>query len=423
MLLTGACPLENPAYGEGRMDDSFTPVPPPLIPPAPPVQAFLPPPGGGPPGRPSKPSGHGWAWAWGVVLAIVVVAGGVAFKVVSHFTHSFGHLGQLSKHRSPGAAELSEEVLEDNEAHDKIAVIPVEGVISSSGESGYNLVELIRNQLARAGEDDHVKAVVLRIDSPGGEVLASDEIADALRDFQDGDHGKPVVVSMQSLCASGGYYISAPCRWIVAHELTITGSIGVIFHGYNFRGLMDKVGVRSKVTKSGKLKDMWSPDKLPEEELPEEKSIMQDLVEESFTRFKKVIREGRGWAAKENRSWLESLGTATNNISRVDSGRTLVEDWEAVADGRVMSGTTALEYGFIDELGNFEVAVERAEKLSGIEKANLITYSPPSRFPGLLRLLGESNVKSVKLDLSDLGALLPKLPQGRLYFLSPAFLH
>ena len=267
-----------------------------------------------------------------------------------------------------------------------------------------------------------MKAVVLRVDSPGGEVLASDEIADAIRDFQQGDHGKPVVVSMQSLCASGGYYISAPCRWIVAHELTITGSIGVIFHGYNYRGLMDKVGVRSKVTKSGKLKDMWSPDKLPEEELPEEKSIMQDLVEESFTRFKKVVRDGRGWAAEENQSWINSLGAHTNDLTKVDSGRTLVEDWESVADGRVMSGTTALEYGFVDELGNFAVAVERAEKLCGIEKANLITYTPPSRFPGFLRLLGQTDVKSVKLDLSDLGVLLPRLPQGRLYFLSPAFL-
>ena len=405
------------------MDDSITPVPPllPQVPPAPPIQptplAFT---SGNSPGRRPPRSGRGWMWI--ALISVMVLAGTLAIGLAYSFTKTGRHFGSLTKHRSPGAGDLSEELIEDNDTHDKVAIIPVEGVISSSGEIGNNMVDLIRNQLTRAAEDDQVKAVVLRVDSPGGEVLASDEIADAIRDFQQGDHGKPVVVSMQSLCASGGYYISAPCRWIVAHELTITGSIGVIFHGYNYRGLMDKVGVRSKVTKSGKLKDMWSPDKLPEEELPEEKSIMQDLVEESFTRFKKVVRDGRGWAAEENQSWINSLGAHTNDLTKVDSGRTLVEDWESVADGRVMSGTTALEYGFVDELGNFAVAVERAEKLCGIEKANLITYTPPSRFPGFLRLLGQTDVKSVKLDLSDLGVLLPRLPQGRLYFLSPAFL-
>ena len=88
-----------------------------------------------------------------------------------------------------------------------------------------------------------------------------------------------------------------------------------------------------------------------------------------------------------------------------------------------MSGTRALEYGFVDEVGDFRVAVDRAERLAGIENANLISYDPPAHFPGFLRLLGQTDVKSVKIDLGDLGALMPRLPQGRLYFMSPTFIH
>src|SRR2546428_583630 len=127
---------------------------------------------------------------------------------------------------------------------------------------------LISDQLRLAGEDDSAKAVVLRVDSPGGEVLASDEIYRAIADFEK-DYKKPVVASMGGLAASGGYYVSAPCRWIVANELTITGSIGVIMHSYNYRGLLNKVGVRPEVFKSGKFKDMLSGEK-DEEDIPAE---------------------------------------------------------------------------------------------------------------------------------------------------------
>lgn len=362
----------------------------------------------------------GWL-GWSLAGGLLLVAMYIALKIVS----AVEGVSYLGSYRSPGAAELTETVVEDHRSRDKVALIQVDGVIAGGGPGG-SMVDLIRSQLERAAEDDHVKAVLLRIDTPGGEVLASDEIAASLREFQtaaDGKAGKPVIVSMQSLCASGGYYISAPCRWIVAHELTITGSIGVVFQGYNFRGLMDKVGVRPKIFKSGKLKDMWSPTKLPEEELPEEKTIMQDMVEESFTRFKKVIRDGRAWSAAENRAWVQDLESAGKSVDESDGGRKLGEDWESVADGRVMSGSVALELGFVDEVGDFKVAFQRAARLAGVPKANLITYEPPARFPGFLRLLGQGEVKTVKLDLGELAGLAPKLPQGRLYFISPVFLH
>ncbi len=152
-------------------------------------------------------------------------------------------------------------MLKDNDARNKIAVIDVDGIITSqtTDPAGNNMVDVIKAQLKRARQDTRVKAVILKVDSPGGEVMASDEINRAIADFQD-KSGKPVICSMGSLAASGGYYISVPCRWIVANDLTLTGSIGVIMEGINYRGLMDKIGVAPIVYKSGKYKDMLSRD-------------------------------------------------------------------------------------------------------------------------------------------------------------------
>lgn len=310
-------------------------------------------------------------------------------------------------HAHHAGEHLLETVIEDNDASDKIAVISVDGVISSGAvdPSGATLVDLMHDQLERASADKHVKAVVLKVDSPGGEVLASDEIYKLLQDFQSGDDGKPVVASMGNLAASGGYYISAPCRWIVANELTMTGSIGVIMHGYNWRGLLDKLGVRPQVFKSGKFKDMLSPDKSPEEESAEEKAMIQGMVLETFEKFKSVVAEGRKNAAEQNQ----------------DEGRPLAADWETMADGRILSGKTAYEKGFVDELGNFDVAVARAMKLAGIEDANLVAYRMPFSMANLLGFFGKSDARGIKVDL---GLDTPKqLLPGRLYYVAPTFVH
>lgn len=310
-----------------------------------------------------------------------------------------------------GPARLRETVIEDNDADHKVLVMDIDGIISSraAGAPG-SLVENIRDQLERASEDDEIRAVVLRVDSPGGEVLASDEIHDAIRSFQD-EHDIPVVAAMGSLAASGGYYVSAPCRWIVAHPLTLTGSIGVIFHGYNYRGLMDKVGVLPDVVKSGKLKDMFSGEQRPEDVLPDEKRILNDLVQESFTRFKTVVREGRTAAAEKNKK------------AGIDGGRVLSPDWEGLADGRILSGIQAHEAGLVDELGDFRKAVSRAKSLAGIPDADLISYELPHSFDDFLGLLGRSGVSGrVRLEVPGFlpqGALKP----GLLYFISPLHAH
>jgi protease IV len=257
--------------------------------------------------------------------------------------------------------------------------------------------------LKRAADDDDVKAVLLKVDSPGGEVLASDDIYRAIEDFQK-DTGKPVVASMNSLAASGGYYVSAPCQWIVANELTITGSIGVIMHSYNYRGLMNKVGVRPEVFKSGKFKDMLSGDKEETEILPEERAMVQSLIDETFTRFKKIVADGRQFASSKNKG----------------KGKTLVDGWEQYADGRIFSGRQAHEHGFVDELGNFDTAVDRAMDLASIPDANVVTYRSPFSLGNLFRLFGKTDAASIKVDL---GMDLPKVQAGRLYFLSPTLLY
>jgi protease-4 len=311
---------------------------------------------------------------------------------------------------------LDEVVLEDNDAASKIAVLDISGVIASKAidGGGFNLVDVIKAQLKHAEEDEKVKAVILKVDSPGGEVLASDDISRALTDFQgDKNHkGKPVVVSMGNLAASGGYYVSAPCRWIVANDLTITGSIGVIMHGYNYRGLMNKVGVVPQTFKSGKFKDMLSPDRNPEEIPPEERAMMQHLIDETYGKFKQVVADGRKGAHELNKK----------NADPKDQGRALADDWADYADGRVLSGTEAYKLGFVDQLGTFDDAVKRAKTIAGIrDGANLVRYQARFDLSDIFRMFGQSSQAQSRVLKVDLGIETPKLQAGHLYFLSPMF--
>jgi protease IV len=309
-------------------------------------------------------------------------------------------------HVRPGGPRLEEVITEDNSApSSKIAVVGIDGIITDRAieQSGFNMVDVIKAQLRRAEEDERVKAVILKVDSPGGEVLASDSIARAVAEFQKKRHGKPVVCSMGSLAASGGYYVSAPCRWIVAHDLTITGSIGVIMSTWNYRGLMDKVGLRPETFKSGKYKDMLSGSREPDSITTEEREMIQALIDETYAKFKSVVAEGRRFAQEQNK----------------DKGRALSEDWADYTDGRILSGTEAFKLGFVDELGAFDDAVKRAKTIAGIRNANLVEYQQRFDLSDLFRLFGQAEGKAVKVDL---GLEVPKLEAGQLYFLSPTFL-
>jgi protease-4 len=394
--------MDDQAPASEPLNEAPPPPPPPVAPP--PIIAMTPP--------PPPHGGSGTVWK---VLALVFLVLFVAslFTNVLNFTSGLMPRARVTSERTRGLEEI---VVEHTNSANKIAVIEVNGIISGTTIEGadMSLVEFVNEQLKAAARDSDVKAVILKVDSPGGEVLASDEINQAISRFQDQIH-KPVIVSMGGLAASGGYYISAPCRWIVANDLTITGSIGVIMHGYNYRLLMDKVGVRPHVYKSGRFKDMLSgeqePDtsKLTEEERRNrdlEDQMVQALIDETFERFKEVVKTGREHSA--------SLNTG--------KGKTLVDDWQDYADGRVLSGKQALNFGFVDELGDFQTAVSRAEIIASIPSANLIEYRIPFDFGSVLgRIFGKSQAPAIKVDL---GVDLPRLQAGRLYFLFPtAVLH
>ena len=378
-----------------------TPQPPPLRSAAPtftpPAYAAYPP--------PRARTGSGWK-----VFAIIVCVLLLISLVINPLHLLIGLTsgeGGFTTHHSSGPRLQENWLKEATNSSDRIVVVPIEGVImaQSFGRGGPTMVDIIEEQFKRAAEDKHVKAVILKVNSPGGEVLASDDIYNLVENFQR-KTGKPVVAAMGSLAASGGYYVSAPCQWIVANELTITGSIGVIMHGWNYRGLMDKVGVRPETFKSGKFKDMLSPDKREEDITQEERDMIQSMVNETFDKFKSVVQEGRDSAQKKNGA-------------NKDKGRTLAENWVQYADGRVVSGKEALRLGFIDELGNFDAAVARAEKLAKITDANLIQYQPVFDLGDLFGMFGQSSQAEARTLKIDLGLDAPKLQLGRMYFLCP----
>jgi len=345
-----------------------------------------------------------------MVVAIILLVL-LVFSWFLIFAHMFSRAVRLGgKFQQVGATQagpqLEEVTLKDNGARNKIAVIDVDGIITSheADQAGNNMVDVFKAELDEARDDDNVKAVILKVDSPGGEVMAADEMYRAIKKFEDGSDdgdGKPVICSMGSLAASGGYYISAPCRWIVANQLTLTGSIGVIMETVNYRGLMDKIGVEPYVFKSGKYKDMLSGMRETNEIPAGEHDMVQDLINVTFGRFKQVVQDGRDAAHEKNKS----------------EGQPLASDWRDYADGRVLSGDQALQLGLVDQLGDFQDAVDRAKKIAGISSANLVEYRETVDLSNFLRLFGQSeetHAGSVKLDL---GFEPPRLQMGEPYFL------
>ena len=340
-----------------------------------------------------------------VFALIVLVLLGISLLFnLGHFMQALVP-GKVSRSHAVGP-RLEEVVTVDNDASTKIAVLDVGGLITSRtvDQGGYGMVDVIKAQLKRAEEDERVRAVILKVDSPGGEVLASDEISRAIKEFQTKAHGKPVICSMGNLAASGGYYVSAPCRWIVANDLTITGSIGVIMSTWNYRHLMDMLGVQPLTFKSGKYKDMLSGSREPDSITREESDMVQALINETYGKFTNVVAAGRSWALDQNQ----------------DKGRPLSKNWPEFADGRILTGAQAFKLGFVDELGTFEDAVKRTKNIAGIREANLIEYQQRFDLSDLFRLFSQTDSKAVKVDL---GLEVPKLQAGQLYFLSPTYLH
>jgi|TARA_B100001971_G_scaffold179167_1_gene174494 protease-4 len=353
------------------------------------------------PSNPMQPSQRLGAGRYVFLFVVVLVAG--LFILGGWLVSSFSEFADTMM-VAPGN-QYTEVTLRAGNSEQRIEVIDVNGIITSYGGLGDNMVSRIKKQLDLAGADSRVKAVLLRIDSPGGEVLASDEIALAITEFQE-EHDKPVIASMGGLAASGGYYVAAPCRFIVANELTITGSIGVIMQSINMHGLMEKVGVKPVTFKSGKNKDMLSPFNSPESVSEEQKAILQGFIDETYGKFVRVVEDGRKKTGSRN----------TKLAKELDS------DWRDAADGRILSGKQALDLGMVDKLGNYDVAVAFSEEYVGIDKgkARLVRHEPPFNFGGLFGLLGKVEEEDPGTTLKiDLGLSVPQLKPGLPYYLSP----
>lgn len=224
---------------------------------------------------------------------------------------------------------------------DRVALLRIEGVIQS-GEGAGGLFgvtgaysDSIVSSLREAIEDDSIKALVVRVNSPGGSAAASEEIFNALVEVKEA--GKPVVVSMADVAASGGYFVSAPADYIYANATTLTGSIGVIMELPNLEGLFEIIGVDMRTMKAGKFKDIASPYR---EMKPEEEAMLQEMLDDTHEVFIAYVAKGR------------------KNLE--------IEDVRTLATGQIWTGSQAQKVGLVDELGGLRDAILKAAELGGI---------------------------------------------------------
>lgn len=244
---------------------------------------------------------------------------------------------------------------------DKMVLVQIKGIISekSLDSQFFNTpgtVEVVKQSLEQASGDGQVKAVLFEIDSPGGEITASDVIYNDIINFKQ-DTGKKVVAYMGDVAASGGYYVSVAADKIIAHPTTITGSIGVIMPLINLAGLINKYGIKDNSIKSGLMKDIGSPLK---EMLPEEKDVLSETVREMYMRFVTIISNGRHLP---------------------------IDQVERIADGRIYTGNQALGLGLIDQIGYFEDAINLAKELAGLKDAKIIRYQQRISIGDMFRIM------------------------------------
>ena len=256
----------------------------------------------------------------------------------------------------------------------KVAVIPLSGPVQSERTAlffGGSVIspQLVRNQLERAREDYAVKAVVLQIESPGGSVAACQEILNEIERLE-----KPIVVSLGTLAASGGYFISAKADKIVALPGTLTGSIGVISQVPNLKGLFEKLGIEMEVFTAGKYKDMYAGVR---ELTPEERELLQEMTDQLYDQFVQVVVDGRGLSEAKVRD---------------------------LATGQLYTGEQAKELGLVDELGGLNTAIDLAASLAGIKEPKVEYYK--REVPSLLSSLLEMDWQKLQslIQMQSLGA-------------------
>lgn len=238
---------------------------------------------------------------------------------------------------------------------DKIAVIDVDGLMVNKRRSGLlrtgeNPVSLFVEKLDKAADDSSVKAVVLRLNSPGGTVSASDIMYHELLEFKRAT-GKPVICCVVGLGCSGGYYLACGCDGIIVQPTAVTGNIGTIFQTFSVAGTMEKIGVKAVTIKSGELKDMASP---LHDLSDDERQVLEGIIDDLYRQFLEVVRRGRPKLSEQK---IREL-----------------------ADGRVFTAKQSLQEGLVDKTGYMKDAIEWAKQMCGIEKAKTVIYHRPSSY-------------------------------------------
>jgi protease IV len=248
-----------------------------------------------------------------IVLGTAAALGVLFFIILSLASFLSGNRGASSSLPIVGA--------------DRVALVKIEGPLTSS--------DSIVDELNGYADDSSIKAIVLRVDTPGGGVVVSQEIYNAVKNAKKA--GKKVVVSMGTVAASGGYYVAAAADKIVANPGTLTGSLGVKMEFANIEKLLDKIGVKGQVVKAGEYKDIGSPFR---DMTVQEKKLLQDVIDDVHSQFIEAVAEGRKLPIAEVR---------------------------AIADGRIFTGRQALKLKLVDELGDLEDSIRIAGKMAGIK--------------------------------------------------------
>ncbi|HNQ01469.1 MAG TPA: signal peptide peptidase SppA [Syntrophales bacterium] len=304
----------------------------------------------------------------GVLAALTLPLGGCAYV----------NLSLLSE---PGP--FREKVV-DGEGDAKILVLDVTGIISEEKRRALGLrqessmIDEFREALQKAGRDKRVAGLVVRINSPGGTVTASDILRHEILEYKK-KTGVRVVACMMDVAASGGYYVATAADEIVAHPTTITGSIGVIAMKFNVQGLFGKIGVEAEAVKSGDKKDLLSPFRPATEE---ERRIVQAVIDQLHARFVDVIVEGR------------------KPLSR--------EAVVKLADGRIYTAAQALDLGLVDRVGYLDGAVEGLKGALGLKNASVVVYHRPGAYKGSVYAGAGGNTTVVNILPQDLESLLPR---------------
>jgi protease-4 len=264
---------------------------------------------------------------------------------------------------------------------DLSGVLAEEPIITLEGRPQVPLLARVREELQKAEDDDRVRAVVLRINSPGGTVTASDVLYHEITRFK-ARRKVPVVASILDVGASGGYYVALAADQIVVHPTTVTGSIGVLMLTVNASGLLEKIGVSANYVTSGPFKDMGSPFRSLR---PEERALFQSLIDQLYGRFVQVVARSR----------------------KLDESRV-----RSIADGRVHTATEAVTLGLVDRIGYLEEAIGMARTAAGLTDARVVTYHRPRQFRATIYSSAETPAPA---------AGLPDL--ARLVFAGPRFLY